>query len=166
MDAGANIGLFSVWASLVCTPARLLVFTFMILSALATFILYLPESSGTAGSIGIVNAAFTAISAVCVTGLIVLDTPNDFTFLGQAAILAAIQTGGLGIMAFYTAAFTVLGRRFSIRHERALGGVIGGGQHLGEVLVAIRRILSITFAAEIAASRCTSTPLRGQPGRC
>ncbi len=72
------------------------------------------------GQIGFVDALFTATSAVCVTGLIVVDTPTAFTVLGQAVILILIQIGGLGIMAFAALAFLILGRRLSLASQAAL----------------------------------------------
>lgn len=64
-----------------------------------------------------VDALFTATSAVCVTGLIVVDTATYFTPLGQAFLLLLIQLGGLGILTFTTIVILALGRRLSLHHE-------------------------------------------------
>ncbi|MCS7034512.1 MAG: potassium transporter TrkH, partial [Phycisphaerae bacterium] len=70
-----------------------------------------------------VNAFFTATSAVCVTGLVVVDTATYFTPLGQAYLLLLIQLGGLGMITFTTVIIVALGRRMSLRHEAlSLGG--------------------------------------------
>lgn len=63
------------------------------------------------------DALFTATSAVCVTGLIVVDTATHFTRAGQAWILMLIQLGGLGMITFTTLIILALGRRLSLRHE-------------------------------------------------
>lgn len=63
------------------------------------------------------DAFFTAASAVCVTGLIVVDTATFFTPAGQAWILLLIQLGGLGFITFTTLIIVALGRRLSLRHE-------------------------------------------------
>ena len=63
------------------------------------------------------ESLFTATSAVCVTGLIVVDTASRFTFLGQAYVLLLIQLGGLGMIAFTSLIILVLGGRLSLRHE-------------------------------------------------
>ncbi len=63
------------------------------------------------------DALFTATSAVCVTGLIVVDTATYFTLAGQAYVLLLIQLGGLGIVTFTTLAVIALGRRLSLHHE-------------------------------------------------
>jgi trk system potassium uptake protein TrkH len=89
-------------------PARLLVSTFLGLIVLGTLMLMLPIASSTGQWIPITDAAFTSVSAVCVTGLIVLDTPVDFSFVGQFFILFLIQAGGLGIMTIATIALPVL----------------------------------------------------------
>jgi len=68
-------------------------------------------------SLSWLNALFTATSAVCVTGLIVVDTATHFTPLGQAYILLLIQLGGLGIIAFTSLLISMLGIRLSLRHE-------------------------------------------------
>lgn len=67
------------------------------------------------------DALFTATSAVCVTGLIVVDTATYFTGAGQAFLLLLIQLGGLGIITFTTLIILALGRRLSLRHEDLAG---------------------------------------------
>ena len=66
---------------------------------------------------GWMDAAFTATSAVCVTGLIVVDTATYFTPVGQAFILVLIQLGGLGMITFTTVIIAALGRRLSLRQQ-------------------------------------------------
>lgn len=107
------------WEPFLNHPARVLISTFLGLCVLGTLLLQLPWASAK-GSIAPVDAAFTAVSAVCVTGLTVLDTPNDFTLLGQWFILILIQLGGLGIMTISTVALHVMGKRLSLRQERLL----------------------------------------------
>lgn len=127
-------------------PARLLVTTFILLSVVGALLLRLPVASATSTSIDFIDAAFTATSAVCVTGLIVLDTPVDFSPTGQALLLLLIQVGGLGIMSFSTAAFAALGRRLSLRHEAAIADLIGDR---GKLFSSLGRLLGITFGVEL-----------------
>lgn len=127
-------------------PARMLVVTFALLSSLGALLLKLPLASAPGRVISGIDAAFTATSAVCVTGLIVLDTPRDFSTAGHALILVLIQLGGLGIMSFSTAAVAVLGRRLSLRHERAVADLLA--LHRGDIFDAVRRILIVTFGVE------------------
>lgn len=79
-------------------PAIVFVGSFLILAIAGAFLLMLP--SATTNGISFTNALFTSTSAVCVTGLAVVDTANDFTFMGQSIILVLIQLGGIGILTF------------------------------------------------------------------
>lgn len=134
-------------AGVVEQPARLLVVTFLLLSLAGTVLLALPEAAAEDTSIGALDAAFTAVSAVCVTGLVVVDTPTAFSRFGEATILLLIQVGGLGIMTFYTAALAALGRRLSIRHESAIAGALSI-EDRGRLFAAVGRVLRVTFATE------------------
>jgi trk system potassium uptake protein TrkH len=98
------------------------------------------------GAISTIDAVFTSVSAVCVTGLIVLDTPHDFSFYGQFFILLLIQLGGLGIMTITTMALHAMGRRISLRQERLLITMTDTSHK--ELLGSLRTILYFTFTAE------------------
>ena len=132
-------------------PARALVLSFLLLCAGGTLLLELPAATVANTALSWLDAAFTAVSATCVTGLIVLDTPVDFSFLGQAIILGLIQVGGLGIMVFSAAAFVLLGRRLSLTHERAVADVVGVEGRAG-VRRAVREILVVTAVTEVTAT--------------
>lgn len=129
-------------------PARLLVVTFMGLCALGTVALAVPAVAASGQSVGILDALFTSTSAVCVTGLIVLDTPNAFSFAGQLGIVVLIQVGGLGIMTFYTVALAALGRRLSLRHERAVAGAVNV-EDRRRLVGSLRRVLVLTGVSEL-----------------
>lgn len=137
------------WDLLLGHPERLLVGTFAGLCFVGTVLLTLPQSSASGQSIGFLHAAFTATSAVCVTGLIVLDTALDFSGFGQAVILMLIQVGGLGIMTFSTAIVWALGRRMSLRTESAFASILSAHDR-GRLFASARRILQFTLAAELA----------------
>lgn len=79
-------------------PAIVFVGSFMILDLMGAFLLMLP--SATTNGITFTNALFTSTSAVCVTGLTVVDTSTAFTTIGQSIILVLIQLGGIGILTF------------------------------------------------------------------
>ena len=79
-------------------PAIVFVGSFFTIILLGSFLLMLPNA--TTNGITFTDALFTATSAVCVTGLVVLDTANDFTQIGQTIILVLFQLGGLGILTF------------------------------------------------------------------
>ncbi|MEZ4257000.1 MAG: potassium transporter TrkG [Polyangiales bacterium] len=144
-----------LWSPVLEHPARLLVVTFLGLCASATLWFVLPMSA-TGRSISLLDAAFTGVSAVCVTGLIVLDTPVDLTWFGQLGVLVHIQLGGLGIMAFSTAAIRLLGRRLSLRHETAVAGLMSA-QDRSRLFDSIRRLLALTFGLELVGAGLLAT---------
>ncbi|MBZ0268829.1 potassium transporter TrkH, partial [bacterium] len=139
----------SWWEPMLGHPERLFVGTFAALCLLGTVLLALPAAASSGTGIGFLDSLFTAVSAVCVTGLIVRDTPVDFTAFGQAILLALIQVGGLGIMTFSTAALRVLGRRMSLRTEGAAASLISTRDR-GQLAGTAKRILLVTVACEAA----------------
>jgi trk system potassium uptake protein len=128
-------------------PARQLVLGFALLIALGTLLLGLPVASSTATPVALIDAAFTAVSAVCVTGLIVLDTPEAWSTTGQVIVLVLIQLGGLGIMTFATAFLRALGRRLSLRQEGAAAEMTTQENRL-ELYAAVKLVLVFTIVAE------------------
>lgn len=128
-------------------PQRLFVSTFFLLSLAGTILLLLPASSSGSVHVAPIDAVFTAVSAVCVTGLIVLDTPVDFSLFGQLVILTLIQLGGLGMMTFSTAAFRILGQRMSLRHEVAIAR-LASPRDRGRVYESAAGIVGITVLLE------------------
>jgi trk system potassium uptake protein TrkH len=100
-------------------PATLVLATFLTAIAAGTLLLNLPLASRS-GSISLVDALFTATSAVCVTGLVVVDTGSWFTPFGQLVILALIQLGGLGIMTSSVILFRLIGRTVSFRNRMVM----------------------------------------------
>ena len=106
-------------ASFKMTVPRTICTGFLALIVLGTALLCLPFSV-VDGSTHPLVALFTATSAVCVTGLIVVDTGSYFSPLGQVIILALIQVGGLGYMTATTFLLVILGRRLGLRDRLAI----------------------------------------------
>ncbi len=96
-------------------PTQILVLGFMLLIAIGTLLLNLPIASNDGQSIGLIDALFTATSAVCVTGLVVVNTAAHWTVFGKAVILIMIQIGGLGFMTIATTLFMIVGRKISLK---------------------------------------------------
>lgn len=105
-------------------PARLIVVSFAALVLIGTVLLTFPAAAAGPRPIAPLDALFTATSATCVTGLIVLDTPSAFSPFGHGVILALIQVGGLGIMVLSTFGALLLGGTLGLRGERALTAVL------------------------------------------
>lgn len=107
------------WEPFLNHPARVLISTFFGLCLTGSLLLQLPWAA-TGAPLSMINAAFTSVSAVCVTGLTVVDTQVDFTLFGQGCVLLLIQLGGFGIMTITTVALHVMGKRLSLRQERLM----------------------------------------------
>lgn len=82
----------------VLNPAQLFILSFLVVILIGSFLLILPNA--TYDGISYLDALFTSTSAVCVTGLVVVDTGTHFTLFGQTIIMILIQVGGLGILTF------------------------------------------------------------------
>ncbi|MFG6476789.1 TrkH family potassium uptake protein [Microbacterium sp. P06] len=96
-------------------PAQAVVVGFALAVAVGTIALMLPVAKVGPGGASFVEALFTATSAVCVTGLTVVDTATFWTPFGQVAIMLLIQLGGLGIMIFAALVGLVLARKMTVR---------------------------------------------------
>lgn len=100
-------------------PTSLLLVSYLAAIAGGTLALMLPAAT-VSGRIGLIDAFFTATSAVCVTGLIVVDTGSYFSLFGQGVILFLIQIGGLGIMTISVALFQVIGKKVVFQQRMAM----------------------------------------------
>jgi len=100
-------------------PERTLILSFLIIILVGTCLLSLPYAARVKPAF-FIDALFTATSAVCVTGLIVVDTGSFYSQFGQIVILALIQLGGLGIMTFSVFFYLLLGRSIGIRDRRII----------------------------------------------
>jgi potassium uptake TrkH family protein len=103
----------------VATPARLLPGAFLLVILGGSVLLMLPGARVGPGGAEPLVALFTATSAVCVTGLAMVDTATYWTTFGQATILGLIQVGGFGITAFATLIVLVAARRLGLRTRLA-----------------------------------------------
>lgn len=135
----------SAWRRL--TGPQLLAASFALLILLGTLGLKVLPGLYTGEELGWLDALFTATSAVCVTGLIVVDTATYFTVAGQAWLLLLIQLGGLGIITFTTLIIVALGRRLSLRHERLVDAAAQAAPHIDYQRLT-RNVIVFTFALE------------------
>jgi len=100
-------------------PATVLLSSYLLAIGAGTSLLLMPYAS-VSGDISFVDALFTATSAVCVTGLVVVDTGTYFTLFGQGIILTLIQLGGLGIMTVSVTIFHLIGKKVLFHHRMAM----------------------------------------------
>ncbi len=128
-------------------PVRLIVISFALVILIGATLLTLPISARDGQATNFVDALFTATSATCVTGLVVVDTWTHFNGFGQAVILFLIQVGGLGIVTF-TTGFTVLMRRKLSLKDMMLASENTSGSGL-EIPRLLKTILVFTVTAEL-----------------
>ena len=127
-------------------PAQLFILSFLTIIFTGTLLLMLPNS--THSGISPIDAFFTSTSAVCVTGLIVVDTGSYFTKFGQSVILILIQAGGLGIMTF-TSYFSYFFKGGSSYENQLLLKDITMAEKIADVFTTIKRIILVTFIIEL-----------------
>jgi trk system potassium uptake protein TrkH len=112
-----------------------------------TGFLMLPAASVSGMPLSFVNALFTATSAVCVTGLAVVDTGTFFSFFGQMVIIILIQLGGLGIMTFATMISVAIGKKINLRERLLIQETLNQEGFSGVVRLALH-VIKYTFLIE------------------
>ncbi len=127
-------------------PAQLFVVSFLTIIFIGSVLLMLPNA--THQGISFIDALFTSTSAVCVTGLIVVDTGSYFTEFGQILIMGLIQVGGLGILTFasYFSYFFKGGATYE--NQLALSDMTSS-KKLGEVFTTLKYVILTTFTIEL-----------------
>lgn len=126
-------------------PARLFAISFLGLIAMGSFLLLLPNA--THGELSLIDAVFTATSAVCVTGLIVVDTGTFFTPLGQWILIGLMQLGGIGIMTF-TSYFSFFFQGAASFDHQLLLHELTNTRQISQVFKTLKQIILLTFAIE------------------
>ncbi len=151
--------------SVLAHPARLIPLAFLIVIALGTVALMLPGARVETGGAPLVVALFTATSALCVTGLTVVDTAVYWTGYGQAVILLLFQLGGLGIMAGATLLGLLVSRRLGLS-SRMLIQAETRSLGMADVVPVVKLILIVTITVELALAAVLVTRLHwgwGEP---
>lgn len=145
-------------------PGLLLTCVFGGLILVGTILLMFPAATHKPGGMYWLDAFFTATSAVCVTGLIVVDTGSYFTTYGQTVILVLIQLGGLGIVTFAAAATHVMGLRLSFRSKSALYDTLHQGSAATSLRADLKNVVLLTFIAETIGALLLYYDFRQAPG--
>ncbi|TDQ82294.1 potassium uptake TrkH family protein [Dongia mobilis] len=128
-------------------PTRLVPLAFLVAIAIGTALLMLPMARAGDGSAPFLVALFTATSAACVNGLIVVDTPTYWSGFGQVVILLLFQVGGFGIMAGATLLGILVTRRLRLA-TRLLAQTENRGLVMGDVFGILRMVLAVTLSVE------------------
>lgn len=127
-------------------PAQLFVISFLGIIMVGTFLLMLPNASY--NELSFIDALFTSTSAVCVTGLIVVDTGTYFTEFGQIIIMLLIQIGGLGILTF-ASYFSYFFKGGATYENQLVLSDMTSSKKLGEVFSTLKYIILITVSIEL-----------------
>ncbi|MBV6712175.1 TrkH family potassium uptake protein [Paenibacillus chitinolyticus] len=129
------------------TPPQILVLGFALIILMGSGLLMLPVSSTDGLPLPFIDALFTATSATCVTGLVVVDTGSHFTMFGQIVIISLIQIGGLGFMSMATLFAFILRKKISLRERLLLQEALNQGSMEGIVRL-FRKVLIYSLSIE------------------
>jgi Trk-type K+ transport system membrane component len=130
-------------------PAQIFILSFLTIIFIGSLLLMMPKA--THDGISFVDAFFTSTSAVCVTGLIVVDTGTYFTLFGQSIILFLIQVGGLGILTF-ASYFSYFFKGGSTYENQLTLSEMTNSQKIGDVFSTLKNIIVITAIVELSAA--------------
>ncbi|QCC78799.1 TrkH family potassium uptake protein [Nocardioides daphniae] len=140
-------------------PAQAVVLGFAGAVAVGTVLLMLPVSRTGEGGAAFVPALFTATSAVCVTGLTVVDTPTYWSGFGEAVILALIQVGGFGIMTLASLLGLLVSRRMGLR-TRLTAAAETKAVGLGDVRAVVKGVVKVSLLFEAVTAVCLTIRFR------
>ena len=135
------------WKSERVSPARIIIFGFLLLILLGAALLMLPFSTREWRGASFFDALFTATSATCVTGLVVHDTASYWSGFGQLVILFLIQVGGMGVVTMAVAIFMFSGKRIGLKQRWVMQESISAPQ-VGGIVRMTGFILKTAFAIE------------------
>ncbi len=135
------------------STTQIIAFGFFCAIAVGTILLCLPICSSQGKATPPLDALFTATSAVCVTGLVVVNTASHWSTLGQVVILLLVQLGGLGIVSFTTAIMMVIGRRITLRDRLLLEDALNLNT-LSGLVAFLQKIFKGTFLVEFIGFLC------------
>ena len=130
-------------------PGRLIALGFAAVILLGSLLLLLPVSVRPDAEVTFIDALFTSTSAVCVTGLIAIDTADHFTVFGQAVVAALIQIGGLGVTSVGMGLILAAGRQVGIRGRLLIKEALNVDSFKGMVRL-VKAVLMMTLCFEAA----------------
>ena len=130
-------------------PGQIFILSFLSVILIGSLLLMMPNATNQ--PISFIDALFTATSAVCVTGLIVVDTATHFTTFGQVIIIGLIQIGGLGILTFVT--YFSYFFKGGVSYETQLSiSEMTYSSRMGDMVTTLKSILYVTFGIEALAA--------------
>jgi potassium uptake TrkH family protein len=130
-------------------PSQMLLMSFILMILIGCGLLMLPRAVMPGKTLHLIDALFMSASAVCVTGLSVVDISSYFTHLGQAILLVLVQIGGIGIMTLSSFLALFFGQGVSIREGIIVNQMINA-ERIGLISSTIRNVVLITLGVELA----------------
>ena len=142
-------------------PGQFFILSFLAVVLVGSLMLMMPNATNE--PITFIDALFTATSAVCVTGLIVVDTATRFTTFGQVIIIGLIQIGGLGILTFVT--YFSYFFKGGVSYETQLSiSEMNFSRRLGDMVSTLKSILYVTFGVEALSAMLIYISIYDLPG--
>lgn len=129
------------------SPTQILALGFATVIFTGAVLLFLPISSASGKSTPFLDCLFTSTSAVCVTGLVTVDTGTNWSIFGQIVVMLLIETGGLGFMTFATLISVLIGKRISLRERLVIQEAYNAFDLQGMVKMALR-VMALTMTIE------------------
>ncbi|MGH4139416.1 TrkH family potassium uptake protein [Clostridium sp.] len=145
------------------TPVQVLALGFAILIIIGAILLSLPIASQSGKITPFIDCIFTSTSAVCVTGLVTVDTGTYWTYFGKTVIMLLIETGGLGFMSVATLVFFFLGKRITLKERLVMQEAMNVNSLQGLVKM-VKYVLIFTFSVEAVGAVLLSTQFIPQFG--
>lgn len=137
-------------------PVRVLALGFALVILIGAIILSLPISSASGQATPFVDSFFISTSAVCVTGLVTVDTGTHWNIFGKTIIILLIQIGGLGFMSFATLTAVLMGRKLGLK-ERLLMQEAYNAMNLQGIIRMVQYVVGFTFGVELIGAVILST---------
>ncbi|MFP4432753.1 MAG: TrkH family potassium uptake protein [Spirochaetota bacterium] len=151
-------------AGMTTHPAQTIVLSFVVVILVGTLLLMLGFTSAGEEGLPFIDSLFTSTSAVCVTGLIVVDTPTTFSLWGHLTLMALMQVGGLGIMILSFISVYIFRRSMTLE-DRYLIAYAANEEDMSSLSKSVRRIIGITFGIEAAGAIVLYFGFRGEGPR-
>ena len=129
-------------------PTKYIVLGFLSVIIIGALLLATPLATKSGESVGFLNAFFTSTSAVCVTGLVVVDTATTWNLFGRIVIMTLIQIGGLGFMSIATLIPLILNKKIDLKDRLILKEQLNQSKLQG-IVVLLKKVFAITFAIEL-----------------
>ncbi|GKU77169.1 Ktr system potassium transporter B [Paenibacillus sp. L3-i20] len=145
------------------SPPQLITVVFFLLIWVGAILLNMPFSSSSGNSVGLLNALFTSVSAVCVNGLVVVDTGSVYSTTGQVIIMILIQIGGLGFMTLGVMVAILLGKKIGLRQRLIIQQTTQSTSAQGLVRLSLYMVL-IVFVLESIATIILTIHWQGEMG--